>query len=400
VTPRADDLVVFLGPSLPAEEARALAPCTILPPARAGDVFAVLPRRPLAIALVDGVFEGAPSVWHHELLAALDAGVAVYGGGSMGALRAAELWPLGVVGVGTVFGWYRDGALNDDDEVAIYHAPAERGSRPYTVPLVDVRWAIVLAARQDLLHPPAARAILTAAQALHFGERTWQRIFETAQLSRSERLLLSPFFRSAPSLKAQDARATIRAASEWAAARRAGAPAPAPHLPPLPSHGRRRRLDEARSILPDGRSARGADVLAALRARPDAVGLAADGLRHVLLAGFARTLGLRASPEEVARAERAWLSATGRRDRATALAAAGLDDGAARALFEDLALESLLLDRASRVVPDGPSFDEGLAIASRLSGAWRGAVERVATSAPSTPRRRRPRTARASPHRP
>ncbi|MGB8931916.1 MAG: TfuA-like protein, partial [Anaeromyxobacteraceae bacterium] len=217
------DLVVFLGPSLPADEAHALATCTILPPAKAGDVFAILPQRPLAIALVDGVFEGAPSVWHHELLAALDAGIAVYGGASMGALRAAELWPLGVVGVGTVFGWYRDGALVDDDEVAIYHAPVERGSRPYTVPLVDVRWAIVLAARQDLLHPPAARAILTAAQALHFGERTWDRIFETARLSRTERLLLSPFFRSAPSLKAQDARATILAAAEWSAARRAGA---------------------------------------------------------------------------------------------------------------------------------------------------------------------------------
>ena len=81
------------------------------------------------------VFEGAPSVWHHELLAALDAGVAVYGGASMGALRAAELWPLGVVGVGTVFGWYRDGVLDDDDEVALYHAPPERGSRPFTVPL-------------------------------------------------------------------------------------------------------------------------------------------------------------------------------------------------------------------------------------------------------------------------
>ncbi|MBK7506604.1 MAG: hypothetical protein IPI52_16620, partial [Bacteroidetes bacterium] len=72
--PRAADLVVFLGPSLPAAEARRLAPCRVLPPARAGDLFAVLPERPLAIALVDGVFEAAPSVWHHELLAAQAAG--------------------------------------------------------------------------------------------------------------------------------------------------------------------------------------------------------------------------------------------------------------------------------------------------------------------------------------
>jgi hypothetical protein len=350
----------------------------VLPPAKAGDLFALLPRRPVAIALVDGLFEGAPSVWHHELLAALDAGVAVFGGASMGALRAAELSTFGVVGVGRIFGWYRDGVLNDDAEVALYHAPPERGSRPLTLPLVDVRWAIVLAARRDLLHPPVARAILTAAQGLHFGERTWDRIFATARISREERLLLSPFFKSAPSLKAEDARATIRAAAEWVEARRQGAPpAPPRPLPPLPSHARHRRLAEALSILPGGASVRGADVLATLHRRPDARELALDGLRHALLAAFARSLGLRASAEQVEQAERAWLSTVGKRGRARELAAAGLDDGAARKLFEDLALEALLLENAARVVPDGPSLEEGLALGARLGGAWLDVVERL-----------------------
>ena len=83
---RAADVVAFLGPSLPAAEARRISPCRVLPPARAGDVLAVLPERPLAIALVDGLFDAAPSVWHRELLAALDAGVAVFGAASMGAM--------------------------------------------------------------------------------------------------------------------------------------------------------------------------------------------------------------------------------------------------------------------------------------------------------------------------
>src|SRR5512138_3315372 len=111
------DVVAFLGPSLSADEARAIAPCRVLPPAREGDVLAILPERPLAIALVDGLFDTTPSVWHRELVAALDAGVAVFGGGSMGALRAAELERLGVVGVGAIFRAYRDGALVDDGEV-------------------------------------------------------------------------------------------------------------------------------------------------------------------------------------------------------------------------------------------------------------------------------------------
>ena len=313
-----NDLVVFLGPSLPASEARALAPCTLLPPAKAGDLFAILPRRPRAIALVDGVFEGAPSVWHHEILAALDAGVAVFGGASMGALRAAELWPRGMVGVGRIFGWYRDGVIEDDAEVALYHAPPERGSRPLTLPLVDVRWAVVLAARVDLLHPPAARAILTAAQALHFGERTWERVFATARLPRRDRLLLSPFFRSAPSLKAEDARETIRAAAGWLASHRRGALPPRETAPPLPSHARHRRLQEALSISPGGEEVRGATVMAALRRRPDASRLADEGLRRALLAAFARSMGIRAAPARVEAAERAWLRAAGTRGRARA----------------------------------------------------------------------------------
>ena len=57
-------VVAFLGPSLPAAAARRLGKVRVLPPARAGDLLAVLPSRPLAIALVDGLFDTTPSVWH------------------------------------------------------------------------------------------------------------------------------------------------------------------------------------------------------------------------------------------------------------------------------------------------------------------------------------------------
>ena len=45
----------------------------------------------------------------------------------MGALRAAELSAHGMVGVGRIFGWYRDGVVVDDSEVALLHADAEHG---------------------------------------------------------------------------------------------------------------------------------------------------------------------------------------------------------------------------------------------------------------------------------
>ena len=81
-------IAAFLGPSLPAAQARGF---RLFPPARQGDVWRALELGARAIALIDGVFESQPSVWHREILDALDAGVPVFGGASMGALRAAEL---------------------------------------------------------------------------------------------------------------------------------------------------------------------------------------------------------------------------------------------------------------------------------------------------------------------
>jgi hypothetical protein len=370
---RASDVVVFLGPSLPAADARRVAPCRVLPPARAGDVLAVLPERPLAIALVDGVFDTTPSVWHHEIALALEAGIAVFGAASMGALRAAELASLGVVGVGTVFRWVRDGTVEDDGDVALLHGDAEHAFRPLTLPLVNVRAAAEAARRERILSSREAAAVLAAGRTLHYSERTWPRVLAAARLSPAARARLRAFLPRAPDPKADDARACVAAAAEFARARRAGAPAPPPRGGgPPPSHVRRARLRHARTVLPGGAAVPSGEVLAALARRPDAGRLAAEGLRRALLASLARSLGLRASAAEAEEALAAWLRRlrVPARRREAFLAACGLDDGAARTLAEDLALEADVLGRADRLVPDGPGFEEGLALAARLTGAW------------------------------
>jgi hypothetical protein len=370
---RAGDVVAFLGPSLTPEAARRIAPCRVLPPARAGDVLALLPERPLAIALVDGLFDTTPSVWPRELLAALDAGVMVFGAASMGALRAAELASFGVVGVGRVFGWYRDGVVTGDDEVALLHATAEQGYRPLTLPLVQVRAAAEAARSARLIGPARARALVEAAGAIPYADRAWPGVIDAARLPAALRARVEAFVREVPDVKAADACACVEAAAAFARARRAGAPAPPrPDLPPPPAHLRRARLRFARSVLPDGRAVAGADVLAALARRPDAGRLGAEGLRRALVASLGRSLGLRVSAEEAEAAVRAWLA---RLDvpaakRPAFLAASGLDDGAARRIGEDLALEAAVLAAAERVVPDGPSWEEGLALAARLVGVW------------------------------
>jgi len=389
------ELVVFLGPSLPAAEARRLARCTVLPPARQGDVWRALPRRPAALPLIDGVFESTPSVWHHELLDALDAGVAVFGGASMGALRAVELASHGMVGVGRIFGWYRDGVLSGDDEVALLHAPVEAGYLPLTLPLVNVRAAAELARDRGLVSAREARAVITAGASVFYQERTWPVVLETAapQLRPAALARLRTLVRGAPpDPKADDARVTIAAAAAFV---RSGARVRAAEPGRRPSSlVRRRKLADGVAEVgpqPVGTS----EVLAALERRGRCDALREEGLRRALLAAFGRSLGLSATALERAAAEDRFFAAQGiiRSARRAHLAASGLDDADAARLFEDLAVERLLLDRASRAVPDGPSAEEGLALGARLSGDFARMAGRLAGALrrASRPRRiRRP----------
>ncbi|MEM6942085.1 MAG: TfuA-like protein, partial [Pseudomonadota bacterium] len=105
-------MIIFSGPSIPASNVReVLGQADLRPPARTGDIYKACEDRPAAIGLIDGFFEGVPSVWHKEILWAIDQGIPVFGASSMGALRAAELHAFGMIGVGWIFEAFKDGNL-------------------------------------------------------------------------------------------------------------------------------------------------------------------------------------------------------------------------------------------------------------------------------------------------
>ncbi len=387
---RAEDLIVFLGPSLAADEARRLVPCHVLPPARQGDVWRALSLRPRAIALVDGIFEAQPSVWHHELLTALEAGVAVYGAASMGALRAAELAAHGMVGVGQIFQWYRDGVLVDDAEVALLHADAEHGYRPLSVPLVNVRHVAARARAAQVLTQGQARGLVKAAAGFFYQERTWRRVLEEVRPSWPEATRGAWegwWSNGVEDLKRLDAIACLRAASEYLSSGARPLPAPGAHRLVPSALVRRRRLMDGVSAVGEA-LVPSAQVLGALQRAPDSVELAEAGLRRALLAGWARSLGLLPTEEEVKAAEAEWWRRQGVRPggREELLVACGLDGPSLRRLCEERALERLVLAHAQRLVPDGPSWDEALASEARLRGRWVEAARELLKS-----RRRRAR---------
>ena len=163
--------VVFLGPSLPLCDARAILDADYRPPAGQGDLLRAAFEQPPAIALIDGIFRNAPTVRHREILWALSRGLPVFGASSMGALRAAELHGHGMIGAGLIFRWYRRFALLPDDAVAITHGPAELGAPPLSAALVDIRRTIAAARKAGALSARHAAGLTAQATAQPFAER-------------------------------------------------------------------------------------------------------------------------------------------------------------------------------------------------------------------------------------
>ncbi|KIC38385.1 TfuA-like protein [Leisingera sp. ANG-M7] len=169
--------VVFAGPTIGKEEAQALLPgAIVLPPAGQGDIYKAARQGAAAIGLIDGFFEGVPSVWHKEILWAMERGIAVFGGASMGALRAVELSAFGMIGVGRIYEDYASGAIIDDDEVAVLHSPAELGYTPLSEPMVSIRATVEHAVSGSVLDAVQAEAVLQVAKTRFYKQRTWKRI--------------------------------------------------------------------------------------------------------------------------------------------------------------------------------------------------------------------------------
>ncbi|MBS1118495.1 MAG: hypothetical protein H6Q90_723 [Deltaproteobacteria bacterium] len=202
--------IVFVGPTLPAAEvARRLPGAEIVPPVSVGDVLRLARRRGVRrIAILDGYFERMAAVWHKEILIALERGISVWGAASMGALRAAELAPFGMIGVGSIYRAFARGELEADDEVAVAHLPAEYGYRAISDALVNLRHGI---ARAPMLSARSRTALVALASARFYRERSWDRLIADARTAGlPSRQLDGLAAWPKPDRKAADARLLLR----------------------------------------------------------------------------------------------------------------------------------------------------------------------------------------------
>lgn len=173
-------IIAFAGPSLPATPDPTwkllLKQVQIRSPAQDGDVFAAARDQPQTIVLLDGYyFNGCdytvPAVKSQELLLVLKSGIRVIGAASMGALYAAQLIQSGVIGVGQVFDWFRDGIIQGPDEVVVLHLPQEFDYQLITVALVEVRYALQQLVSDRVLSSTDGQSLIQAIKDLPFTER-------------------------------------------------------------------------------------------------------------------------------------------------------------------------------------------------------------------------------------
>ena len=259
--------LVFLGPSLNLAEARGICPdAEFHPPIRFGDLYALSCDPPGQVLIVDGVFHHDTPVWQREILQAMQAGWQVLGAASMGALRALELEPYGMIGLGTVFEWYRTGRIEGDDEVALMHGTAEMDYRALSLPLVDVRHVLAGLEAEKALTLAQVSGILRAFKRTGHATRTSSALFalvraQAADVAAVRARLSDP----AHSLKAQDARLALRVL-----AGRSPRPAAAARWPdPTPPPEQPEALTQRRMYPLTGPPIRVADVLDVLARRPE-----------------------------------------------------------------------------------------------------------------------------------
>ncbi len=168
----------------------------------------LMKSQPEIIGIIDGVFFDSAAVAHREIIEALKMGITVVGGASMGALRASELEPYGMIGVGKIYEMYKNGVLESDDEVAVTFDVETMES--LSVPLVNVRATVESGQVMGVLTKEQASAVVDTTRKIFYPERNyWNIVNECVNngvIEDSDKEKLIGFFKAHEvDLKRQDA---------------------------------------------------------------------------------------------------------------------------------------------------------------------------------------------------
>jgi hypothetical protein len=163
--------IVFGGGSLSGVAPHLRARLDCRPPVKDGDLVDLAgsgKRRPVLI--LDGLFSENRALSPTECREMLHNGWTILGASSMGALRAADLWSEGMIGVGDIYLGLRTGIVRGDGEVAV-------ALNPFTFEEITVTIVFLRATAAALLSAGCttevdARKLVATAGRIHFLDRT------------------------------------------------------------------------------------------------------------------------------------------------------------------------------------------------------------------------------------
>lgn len=202
-------IVVFIGPSLTLNDARKILDAEFHPPVARGDIAALLNDPPDIIGIIDGVFHQQPAVSHREILQAMEAGVTVIGGSSMGALRAAELDNEGMIGIGKVYQNYRDGKIESDDDVAIVFDPVNH--ELLSEALVSMSYNFQMAEKMGIITTNDFKILYETAKNIYYPQRSYPRVLNESGLEKNKIRKLKTFLDDEGiDIKADDAKKVLK----------------------------------------------------------------------------------------------------------------------------------------------------------------------------------------------
>jgi hypothetical protein len=179
--------VVFAGPSAEGLRRRYAGRCEFRPPIRRGELEALADGAPRTAVLLDGLFASSLAVTPTECRVALNRGWTLVGAASIGALRASELWSVGMIGVGTVYQMLRLGVIESDAEVAVAYHPETY--RELTASLVHVR-ALLAAVYPGPAEHGRRESALAVAREIYWAERSWSALRAAWQRAGTDSALL------------------------------------------------------------------------------------------------------------------------------------------------------------------------------------------------------------------
>jgi len=204
--------IIFLGPSLNIAKAKSILPfAEYRGPAKKGDILRIATRgESNLIGLIDGVFLQDYPPTPIEVYSALRYGVKIIGAASIGALRAVELEPFGMIGVGKIFKLYKSGKLEDDDEIAVTFTP---DNILQSEALIDIRYTLYHACKDNIIDKNEMRGLVKIAKRIYFPYRTYDEIISEAEeiLDNKKLLLLKAYVtNNRRSLKEEDSIKLLR----------------------------------------------------------------------------------------------------------------------------------------------------------------------------------------------